>query len=91
MLNLHLTFRNFRFESRPFLVAVVHLVVHGVDGERGLGRGRLAADVAHVRLVVGRGVLLHRRRSPDERALLALDVLPLGVHQQDVTPLRVAE
>ena len=63
------------------LVAVVHLVVHGVDGERGLGRGRLAADVAHVRLVVGGGVPLDRRRLSDEGALRALDVFALGVHE----------
>ena len=73
------------------LIAVVHLVVHGVNGEGGLGGGRLSADIAHVRLVVGHRVLLHRRRRPDERALLALDILPLGVHEQDVAPLRVAE
>lgn len=68
-------------ESHSSLVAVVHLVVHGVDGERGLGRSRLAADIAHVRLVVGDRVPLDRRLRPDERALLALDVLALGVHQ----------
>ena len=70
---------------------MVHLVVHSVDRERGLGRGRLAAHVAHVRLVVGDGVPLDRRRRPDKRALLAFDVLALGVHEKDVAPLRVAE
>ena len=91
MLNLHLTFRNFRFESRPSLVAVVHLVVHGVDGERGLGRRRLAANIALIRLVVGGRVPRDYCRRPDESALLALEVLPLGVHEQDVAPLCVAE
>ena len=65
----------------PSLVAVVHLVVHGVYGERGLGRGRLAADIAHVRLVVVGGVPLDGRRRPDEGALRALDVFALGVHE----------
>ena len=83
MTRIRVTFWNLR--SRLFrvlsLVAVVHLVVHGVDGERCLGRGRLAADVAHVRLVVGGGVPLDRRRRPDEGALRALDVFALGVHE----------
>ena len=83
MITIRVKFWNLR--SRlfrvPFLVAVIHLVVHGMDGERGLGRGRLAADVAHVRLVVGGGVPLDRRRRPDEGALRALDVFALGVHE----------
>ena len=40
-----------KFPPRPpSLFAVVHLVVHGVDGERGLGRRRLAANVTNISL-----------------------------------------